>query len=288
MSNKVCFKSPELIFRVLPIQAIVTKFFFFLYRHDKYTLAHVKEGYRKEDGVTFSLNRGDCLSLSICVCLCPESTDEEVDKLHCLNHSGSSATYSDYSPSQGSSGSSNPPANTHSHTHSHAHPHAPALPPPSKDQAPQTHWTNRYTQTHTHACFMFNFIATPPSRTSIISSSLSIQTPPSISSIYHSSIHPIAPSILSSLHLSVSFCISLLTQSRSERLIRMLQTSAQDSLYFPLSLLSSLLCSNAVQSRLQCYLEDLFIFYVKIANKEALSLYYSCYPDCRALMVKFD
>uniref|UniRef100_A0A671YB66 Leucine rich repeat containing 7 n=1 Tax=Sparus aurata TaxID=8175 RepID=A0A671YB66_SPAAU len=41
-----------------------------------------------------------------------ESTDEEVDKLHCLNHSGSSATYSDYSPSQGSSGSSNPPANT--------------------------------------------------------------------------------------------------------------------------------------------------------------------------------
>uniref|UniRef100_A0A8C6Q7Z6 Leucine-rich repeat-containing protein 7 n=1 Tax=Nothobranchius furzeri TaxID=105023 RepID=A0A8C6Q7Z6_NOTFU len=37
-----------------------------------------------------------------------ESTDEDVDKLHCLNHSGSSATYSDYSPSQGSSGSSNP------------------------------------------------------------------------------------------------------------------------------------------------------------------------------------
>uniref|UniRef100_A0A7N6B0B9 Leucine rich repeat containing 7 n=1 Tax=Anabas testudineus TaxID=64144 RepID=A0A7N6B0B9_ANATE len=59
-----------------------------------------------------------------------ESTDEEVDKLHCMNHSGSSATYSDYSPSQGSSGSSNPPANTHSHTHSHSHthPHAPALP----------------------------------------------------------------------------------------------------------------------------------------------------------------
>uniref|UniRef100_A0AAQ5YQM3 Disease resistance R13L4/SHOC-2-like LRR domain-containing protein n=1 Tax=Amphiprion ocellaris TaxID=80972 RepID=A0AAQ5YQM3_AMPOC len=53
-----------------------------------------------------------------------ESTDEEVDKLHCLNHSGSSATYSDYSPSQGSSGSSNPPANTHSHTLSHAHPHS--------------------------------------------------------------------------------------------------------------------------------------------------------------------
>ncbi|KAF7658010.1 hypothetical protein LDENG_00019000 [Lucifuga dentata] len=83
-----------------------------------------------------------------------ESTDEEVDKLHCLNHSGSSATYSDYSPSQGSSGSSNPPANTHSHalshthphTHPHAHPHTPALPAPNKDQAPQTHWTNRITQ----------------------------------------------------------------------------------------------------------------------------------------------
>ncbi|XP_026200542.1 leucine-rich repeat-containing protein 7 isoform X1 [Anabas testudineus] len=77
-----------------------------------------------------------------------ESTDEEVDKLHCMNHSGSSATYSDYSPSQGSSGSSNPPANTHSHTHSHSHthPHAPALPVPSKDQVPQTHWTNRLAQ----------------------------------------------------------------------------------------------------------------------------------------------
>ncbi|XP_034002804.1 leucine-rich repeat-containing protein 7 isoform X1 [Trematomus bernacchii] len=89
-----------------------------------------------------------------------ESTDEEVDKLHCLNHSGSSATYSDYSPSQGSSGSSNPPGNTHSHAHAHshqhqhqhahahphAHPHTPALPAPSKDQAPQTHWTNRLAQ----------------------------------------------------------------------------------------------------------------------------------------------
>ncbi|XP_034737425.1 leucine-rich repeat-containing protein 7 isoform X2 [Etheostoma cragini] len=83
-----------------------------------------------------------------------ESTDEEVDKLHCLNHSGSSATYSDYSPSQGSSGSSNPPGNAHSHshshsqshTHSHAHPHTPALPAPNKDQAPQTHWTNRLAQ----------------------------------------------------------------------------------------------------------------------------------------------
>ncbi|CAJ1061118.1 leucine-rich repeat-containing protein 7 isoform X3 [Xyrichtys novacula] len=79
-----------------------------------------------------------------------ESTDEEVDKLHCLNHSGSSATYSDYSPSQGSSGSSNPPANAHSHSHSHAlshsHQHTPALPAPSKDQAPQTHWTNRLAQ----------------------------------------------------------------------------------------------------------------------------------------------
>ncbi|KAM9385271.1 leucine-rich repeat-containing protein 7 isoform 2-T2 [Pholidichthys leucotaenia] len=75
-----------------------------------------------------------------------ESTDEDVDKLHCLNHSGSSATYSDYSPSQGSSGSSNPPGNTHSHTLSHGHPHTPALPAPNKDQAPQTHWTNRLAQ----------------------------------------------------------------------------------------------------------------------------------------------
>ncbi|XP_028299712.1 leucine-rich repeat-containing protein 7 [Gouania willdenowi] len=76
-----------------------------------------------------------------------ESTDDDVDKLHCLNHSGSSATYSDYSPSQGSSGSSNPPANTHPHALSHAHPHNPALPAPSsKDQAPQTHWTNRIAQ----------------------------------------------------------------------------------------------------------------------------------------------
>ncbi|XP_029004758.1 leucine-rich repeat-containing protein 7 isoform X3 [Betta splendens] len=79
-----------------------------------------------------------------------ESTDEEVDKLHCMNHSGSSATYSDYSPSQGSSGSSNPPANTHphvlSHPHPHPHPHAPALPAPTKDQGPQTHWTNRLAQ----------------------------------------------------------------------------------------------------------------------------------------------
>ncbi|XP_061594629.1 leucine-rich repeat-containing protein 7 isoform X3 [Cololabis saira] len=71
-----------------------------------------------------------------------ESTDEDVDKLHCLNHSGSSATYSDYSPSQGSSGSSNPPANTHSHLHQHN----PALPAPNKDQAPQSHWTNRLAQ----------------------------------------------------------------------------------------------------------------------------------------------
>lgn len=83
--------------------------------------------------------------------LCAESTDEEVDKLHCLNHSGSSATYSDYSPSQGSSGSSNPPANPHVHTHSHPHKHTPALPAPSKDQAPQSHWTNRYT----HALGLF-------------------------------------------------------------------------------------------------------------------------------------
>ncbi|XP_077463125.1 leucine-rich repeat-containing protein 7 isoform X2 [Stigmatopora argus] len=75
-----------------------------------------------------------------------ESTDEDVDKLHCLNHSGSSATYSDYSPSVGSSGSSNPPTNTHSHPHSHTHQHNPPLSAPNKDQAPQTHWTNRLAQ----------------------------------------------------------------------------------------------------------------------------------------------
>ena len=68
-----------------------------------------------------------------------ESTDDsEADKMQCVNHSGSSATYSDYSPSQGSSGSSNPPPNTAMHT-------------PGKDGGPQTHWTNRYTQTHTQA-----------------------------------------------------------------------------------------------------------------------------------------
>lgn len=37
-----------------------------------------------------------------------ESTDEsEADKVHCMNNSVSSGTYSDYSPSQASSGSSN-------------------------------------------------------------------------------------------------------------------------------------------------------------------------------------
>lgn len=37
-----------------------------------------------------------------------ESTDEsEADKIHCMNNSVSSGTYSDYSPSQASSGSSN-------------------------------------------------------------------------------------------------------------------------------------------------------------------------------------
>ncbi|KAK0142718.1 Leucine-rich repeat-containing protein 7 [Merluccius polli] len=81
-----------------------------------------------------------------------ESTDEEVDKMHCLNHSGSSATYSDYSPSQGSSGSSNPPGNahphalSHAHAHAHTHTHTPVLPAPGKEQAPQTHWTNRLAQ----------------------------------------------------------------------------------------------------------------------------------------------
>ncbi|XP_064189428.1 leucine-rich repeat-containing protein 7 isoform X5 [Anguilla rostrata] len=64
-----------------------------------------------------------------------ESTDEsDGDKMHCLNNSGSSATYSDYSPSQGSTGSSNPPANVT------------ALQPIGKDGAPPTHWTNRLAQ----------------------------------------------------------------------------------------------------------------------------------------------
>lgn len=120
-----------------------------------------------------------------CFHLCAESTDEEVDKLHCLNHSGSSATYSDYSPSQGSSGSSNPPANPHVHTHSHPHKHTPALPAPSKDQAPQTHWTNRYT--HTHSL---------PFR----------PTAPSISSIYHHSFNVL--SALSSHSLFFPFTLS--------------------------------------------------------------------------------
>ncbi|MGH0160892.1 UNVERIFIED_CONTAM: hypothetical protein FKN15_040334 [Acipenser sinensis] len=64
-----------------------------------------------------------------------ESTDEsDTDKMHCLNNSGSSATYSDYSPSQGSSGSSNPPGN------------AGALQTGSKDGVVPTHWTNRLSQ----------------------------------------------------------------------------------------------------------------------------------------------
>lgn len=135
-----------------------------------------------------------CLFLSICVPLCPESTDEEVDKLHCLNHSGSSATYSDYSPSQGSSGSSNPPANAHSHTHSHSHQHTPAL-PASKDQAPQTHWTNRYAHVTHASCFvpppslppthhyLLFFWCNPPFNLPHLSSSiksLHLSSPPSI------------------------------------------------------------------------------------------------------------
>nr|XP_015212048.1 PREDICTED: leucine-rich repeat-containing protein 7 isoform X3 [Lepisosteus oculatus] len=64
-----------------------------------------------------------------------ESTDEsDADKMHCLNNSGSSATYSDYSPSQGSSGSSNPPGNVGT------------LQPVTKDGAPPSHWTNRLAQ----------------------------------------------------------------------------------------------------------------------------------------------
>ncbi|XP_035593350.1 leucine-rich repeat-containing protein 7-like isoform X10 [Oncorhynchus keta] len=65
-----------------------------------------------------------------------ESIDEsDPDKMHCLNNSGSSATYSDYSPSQGSSGSSNPPGN------------GSTLRAAGKDGGlPQQHWTNRLAQ----------------------------------------------------------------------------------------------------------------------------------------------
>lgn len=146
-----------------------------------------------------------CPFLSLSVCLCPESTDEEVDKLHCLNHSGSSATYSDYSPSQGSSGSSNPPANTHSHTHNHPHKHTPALPAPTKDQVPQTHWTNRYTHTCAYDCSLpVLFLCSCPFNLLHLSSSIKC------------SICPFLP---------LSFCffpsLFLLTQSRSESLIGM-------------------------------------------------------------------
>ncbi|TVK90639.1 Leucine-rich repeat-containing protein 7 [Bagarius yarrelli] len=60
--------------------------------------------------------------------------DSDPDKMHCLNNSGSSATYSDYSPSQGSSGSSNPPANVNS------------MQSAAKEGPSQTHWTNRLAQ----------------------------------------------------------------------------------------------------------------------------------------------
>uniref|UniRef100_A0AAY4EW08 Leucine-rich repeat-containing protein 7 n=1 Tax=Denticeps clupeoides TaxID=299321 RepID=A0AAY4EW08_9TELE len=60
--------------------------------------------------------------------------DSDPDKMHCMNNSGSSATYSDYSPSQGSSGSSNPPGNVN------------ALQNSGKDGILQTHWTNRLAQ----------------------------------------------------------------------------------------------------------------------------------------------
>ncbi|XP_053354252.1 leucine-rich repeat-containing protein 7 isoform X12 [Clarias gariepinus] len=60
--------------------------------------------------------------------------DSDPDKMHCLNNSGSSATYSDYSPSQGSSGSSNPPGNVSSMQNA------------AKEGPTQTHWTNRLAQ----------------------------------------------------------------------------------------------------------------------------------------------
>ncbi len=193
-----------MIMEIKPRGIRYTQVFF---RHDKDTLSLVKESYQREEDVTFSLNGAVCLSLSICARLCPESTDEEVDKLHCLNHSGSSATYSDYSPSQGSSGSSNPPANTHSHTHSHAHQHAPALPAPSKDQAPQTHWTNRYTHTHLLHVQFHHHPSLPTIRHLFFSFDCN---PPSISSIYHPS-HPSIQPLHAPSPPSIFLCLSRLS-----------------------------------------------------------------------------
>lgn len=62
----------------------------------------------------------------------PESTDEsEADKVHCMNNSVSSGTYSDYSPSQASSGSSN------------AHVKIGSLQTTAKDAVNNSLWGNR-------------------------------------------------------------------------------------------------------------------------------------------------
>ncbi|KFV05217.1 Leucine-rich repeat-containing protein 7, partial [Tauraco erythrolophus] len=64
-----------------------------------------------------------------------ESTDEsEADKIHCLNNSVSSGTYSDYSPSQASSGSSN------------AHVKMGSLQTTAKEAVNNSLWGNRYLQ----------------------------------------------------------------------------------------------------------------------------------------------
>lgn len=66
------------------------------------------------------------------VCFVSESTDEsEADKIHCLNNSVSSGTYSDYSPSQASSGSSN------------AHVKLGSLQPTAKEAVNNSLWGNR-------------------------------------------------------------------------------------------------------------------------------------------------
>ncbi|XP_037355429.1 leucine-rich repeat-containing protein 7 isoform X8 [Talpa occidentalis] len=66
-----------------------------------------------------------------------ESTDEsEVDKTHCLNNSVSSGTYSDYSPSQASSGSSNTRVKVGS------------LQPTTKDAVHNSLWGNRIAQSY--------------------------------------------------------------------------------------------------------------------------------------------
>lgn len=85
------------------------------------------------------------------LCFVSESTDEsEADKIHCLNNSVSSGTYSDYSPSQASSGSSN------------AHVKMGSLQTTAKDAVNNSLWGNRcdplsLTQLPTAFCLMLPY-----------------------------------------------------------------------------------------------------------------------------------